>query len=140
MISDYLEHTISVAWLWEQECQSSFVCETMTGNPCGDYGVKLAHRSSNQSVCHAGHKYHGILKYNEVLNISVWHTDDAKFEASCFLWRTENGDLPNDISGTSVNLDLITAIVRNQYLVEHTIQVIKKYIPFSLMELRSPDP
>ena len=107
-----MEHTISLSWLWEQECQSSFVCETMSGNPCGDYGLKLAYREQNQSVCHAGQKYHGSLEFNEVLDISVWHTDGAKFEASCFFWCTEDGELPADITQTSVDQDLITAIVR----------------------------
>ena len=111
MISDYMKHTVSVAWLWQQKCISSVVCETMTGNPCGDFGIQLDYRSQDQSICHAGHKYHGSLEFNDVLSISVWHTANAKFQASCFLWCTEDGKMPENVQQTPVDEALITAIV-----------------------------
>ena len=113
MISDYHKHTLSVSWLWPQQCISSFVCETLTGNTCGDYGIHLDYREqSRQRVCHVGSKHHGVLNFNEVLNIGIWMIPGAKFQASCFFWCTEDGKLPKDLSEPFIDQDLITAIVR----------------------------
>ncbi|TRY78589.1 hypothetical protein TCAL_04995 [Tigriopus californicus] len=103
--------SLSFGWLWPKTCQARFACQTLNGNPCGDYGLKIFTSNQNHSVCQAGDKFKDQLDFNEILQLRLWYMSEAQFDFKCFLWCTENGQLPEDKPSATVKKELIVKIM-----------------------------
>ncbi len=94
-------------WHGRRPCQSNFVCTSLSGNVCGDFGVKLLYGRINASslggreeadrvadVCRERTVYEAEVADGHSLEIRLWYRDDAEFRAECFVWCTAEGALP----------------------------------------------
>ncbi len=91
-------------------CQASVACQTLSGNPCGDYELTAVFPTKMASLCFEDELHSGNLTYdakngrsrrrlrgqygNNQLRLDTWYSSKATFEASCYLWCTEDGYLP----------------------------------------------
>ena len=46
--------------------------------------------------------FRGELEYEGQLEMSLWYTDGHPFAISCYLWCTEDGNLPSDSGGGDI--------------------------------------
>ena len=106
------EVNVGVSWLWRRTCKSRLICNSLLGNPCGDYGLEVSSSSAQASkVCHRGEIVEGKLSYNQLLKLRLWYAQGAEFQLSCYLWCTDDGELPSEVDDVEIETDLIVAIV-----------------------------
>ena len=110
---------VTLSWFWPDDCQAKFVCNEMKGSPCSNYGVQLSYPEEEiQDVCFARNQYEGSLGFNQEMTLSLWyspHLNDT-IDLSCFLWCTEDGDLPPDMVTETISEELLVSIVRKATL------------------------
>ena len=87
----------------------------LEGEPCGEYALVVTQPNEveGQMLCHAGHEYTGQIGFNQEVELELWHSHaaDEDLEVSCFVWCTEDGELPQEPPATDISTDLIVAIV-----------------------------
>lgn len=90
----------------QMPCQATFVCMSLEGNVCGDYGLVI---NSTTEVCRPRQYVRASLSASSPeLTVSLWYTPASAFKASCFFWCTANGSAPRPTSGsTSGNSSLV---------------------------------
>lgn len=91
----------------------NFVCVTLEGNSCGDYGLRLKVSDASgesvslvDNVCHAGVVHRGDLGPGSSLDIGLWYAHRALFRVQCYFWATNNGALPTPSvdSGSAIEI------------------------------------
>ena len=90
----------------------------MNGAVCKTYGVvysvtdNVGVNSSNQSVCDTNRLITKTISYENVANVELWYKKDfPDYDATCYFWCTENGDLPNADEKAVFDLNLLVYLV-----------------------------
>ena len=99
-----------------------FTFFSFTGHVCGDYGIKFHAPGFNQTICTQGELVQGELTPNHIGSISIWMTPHSKFQGSCYLWCTENGELPSAEDDFN-KIDLLP-LVRQSCIIKHSFLAI----------------
>ena len=114
-------------------CKSNFLCSKLSGNPCGDYGIEVSDSLGSKDVCLVGDLYKGQVERGEAFTIKIWASDENDVDFNCFLYCTENGELPDLDPESVVDLEFVaelldsTGIVRQVEIktnVEHVYRAI----------------
>ena len=99
-------------WMGDEACNSTFVCAELGGDPCADYGLSLSHNGvTAQPVCHQGQLHFGNLNTGDYVDISLWYTASAFFGTNCYLWCTEDGNIPDSAQSVHANGELTMSLV-----------------------------
>ena len=82
------KETYEFTWLGKEPCNSSFICTDLSGDPCADYGIVLAQDNGSvvEAVCHEGQVHIGFLQQRESIELTMWFTKHAEYDANCYLW------------------------------------------------------
>ena len=96
--------TFTFEWLNpEAVCSSNFVCPTLDGWICQDYGVLISHITEegiavkNKSVCETKQVHHGTIGVGQKAVVTLWYQAiHEPFNADCYFWCTKNGHLPEN--------------------------------------------
>lgn len=95
-------------WLGEQRCLSRFICAKLSGNVCGDFSLT----AQDEEVCRPGQVFKGEVNPNGIFTLDLWTLKLKEMEASCYLWCTFNGELPSEPSGSKLDPEAVSELVR----------------------------
>ena len=84
--------------LQHQQSILSVICTGLTGNYMGDYGISV-NSSSGITNPKAGTIYKFNLNPSHSISFTFWHKSNMTIDPVCFVWGTEDGNLPS-IKGT----------------------------------------
>ena len=73
------------------------MCTSLSGNPCGEYGVLLQHLDQTKEVCFEGEIHRNTLEFYSQINISLWYLRGERFnfEIDCQFWcNTDENQTP----------------------------------------------
>ncbi len=97
----------------------AFVCTALDGSACADYGLEIRELETGSgsdptvkkvdNVCHVGAVHGGRLGDVE---LRLWYASRSLFRLDCFLWATDNGQLPTTSAGTVSELKVIIAAAK----------------------------
>lgn len=95
----------------KEKCSSHLLCSSLNGNICGDFGLHLDKANQSKCVCYEQKCYLGSVEPGHHFNISLWNYSDAEFEAECFFWCTETGQLPPAPPNKSKDKNILNQLV-----------------------------
>lgn len=94
-------------WYQNATCYATFVCDAMTGNACGDYGLAISNTTQSIHICQPLVMYK--LDVATILRISLWKEAHAVYNMSCQFWcsKEPTRSLPQKppISAETLDLD-----------------------------------
>ena len=106
------EDSTSASYHWYQDatCFATVTCDVLTGNACGTYGLTVSNSSQSVQICQTLVMYK--IEIANVLNISLWKENSAKFNLSCYLWcsKQTSRNLPAKPPARSATFDLVNKI------------------------------
>ena len=104
----------TLAWLGDYSCSAHFMCPVLKGNVCGNFGITLSNFEKGENktdVCYENACFLGKIEDSGKIEIELWHSPNAEYEAECFFWCTTDGNLPAPSPNSSQNNALIETLV-----------------------------
>lgn len=74
-------------------------------------------QSQIREVCYTDIIYQTIMESSKQLEVALWHTQNAQFDAECYLWCSDDGYLPDEQLQDNRNDHLVQSLVS---LTRHT--------------------
>ena len=99
------------------------MCDRLEGNVCGDFLfsiIKTAKiktktnggKGSKKAICERGQRETEMLEFGSQMEAELWFTKfTSGFTVSCFLWATENGNIPKSILRQEENKKFLPILV-----------------------------
>ena len=111
---DLMEHKFD--YHRSRSCSGSLLCTVLSGNVCGDYGILISKNeddSNQMDICRSGFKHNISLDQGDELQLDLWDNGRGSYDVNCFLWCTEDGELPSAAATgqTGVGVDLEESLV-----------------------------
>ena len=104
-------------WFYEDDCQAVVVCSKMTGNTCGCHGLNV-HINNRRPLCFENVALSENVTFMSKPSLELWYLDSSKFEAECFFWCSEDGNVPEKLEKEEVNETLIHELVSSTSVIE----------------------
>lgn len=121
-------------WRGISTCQYRLMCTDLSNNICGDYAVSI----NGQDVCYEKQILSGELESGEDLDLELWQTNDARFEAKCLFFCNKQGQVPQRHQPTEN--DLVLSLVRHIHLLIYIIVKLQfQLLSCSNYSLMAPD-
>ena len=74
-------------WYSPYPCQAILHCNSLSGNICGDFGIKMTIKNHTVNICQPNQYYQGSLFSMDTAKIQFWYTEDTgSYNISCKLW------------------------------------------------------
>ena len=101
-------------WLRDFQCKASFICTHLDYNICGDYGIKISTSGGDSgSVCYENYISQATVEPGTEMEMELWYESGAKFNATCYFWCTEDGNLPSKFDDSNfASDDLLENLVK----------------------------
>ena len=106
----YLEHRIKSY----SACKLAAICSTLGGDSCADYGVEIDVGDDSKGpikICDERILAEKDLGANEDGRVRVWYTGEWHSDVSCYVWCTEDGEIPVRPKADSLGGDFIKDLV-----------------------------
>lgn len=94
-------------WPYPRKCSGQVICEGLTGNICGSYGIDVGLHGKYQSICQQrGRIEIKDLEKDDQMEIEYWHhhsendsdhiseLSEVQKQIQCYLWCSANGNEP----------------------------------------------
>lgn len=89
-------------WPYPKKCSGMLICQNLTGNICGNYGLVYSLNGNSQSICQRRIKIPiTVLQEDDKIEVEYWHhhsssnhSSDNKADIQCFLWCSSTGVEP----------------------------------------------
>ncbi len=119
----------------DSPCQARFACSSLSGNPCGDYGLAVAVVEGGSiggvgdgttakvasRVCRAGAVHDlGQVVSGDSIVVGLWRLKEVRFRAKCSLWCTSSGQVPRPPAATDDTMmgeEVKNGLVRTIYVI-----------------------
>lgn len=99
-------------WKGSMECKGKFICSTLGGNICGQYGLQGTCLKGSEDICYEAQKHSFSLNKDETFNLTYWYTDSATTSNFvCHLWCNEEGEEPVPLPESNVQEGLMDTLV-----------------------------
>jgi len=117
-------------------CRPSFLCSALSGNVCGDYGLKIF---DGEDVCFHGRLHRGaVLASGQSANVRLWRSGRAESgRVVCFLWCTKDGHLPRK-EGSTASRAVVDRLIASDFFVENMTTVeegVQTFSPSKVLRL-----
>lgn len=100
-----------------QPCSYTFVCPSLKGNICGEYGISVTDTTlGSAEVCYEGAALKGVLNPGDGLDVSLWFlkaSAAAAFKVECYFWCTAS---VANTGGALIPEGSVGEIASNQFL------------------------
>ena len=100
--------TQTYQWHGERDCESTFVCTKLGGNPCGDYTLTI---NEIKPLCRENRVESRLLSPSETFNLTLDFEVGSNFEIQCYFWCTKDGLIPIPFPTRIGQSDIIKEIV-----------------------------
>ena len=80
-------------WVGDGTCQARFVCAVLAGNPNGDYGLSIG-EDQGVPVKYPSQSINQSIGSGQSFVLNLWHSSSPKMDLSCYMYCTEDGELP----------------------------------------------
>lgn len=135
-----IEATFS--WMARGSCRANFICSTLTGEVCADYGITVgiqgppsagSNGTTNlsplrRSICYSDYIDQGNITNPGQFSVNLWyHNDTEDFTTSCYFWCSETGQIVGQ--GSSSQSSSQTVSSEKTALLLITIEKVCAYLP-----------
>ena len=86
----------TLRWLGNGKCHFTFACTVVDGNSCGDFGIMIKRTEEEEPICYRNEVKQGVLNKFDEIQVSIWFSQKASFNSTCFTWCTETGMIPTN--------------------------------------------
>ena len=82
-------------WPHQTKCSGELICQNMTGNICGNYGIVFTKLQTSQTICQErGGIEFSMQDKNDQIELELWHHYQYSTHLQCYLWCSKSGAEP----------------------------------------------
>ena len=107
---------MTLTWYGEDICKANFICTRLKENPCEDYGLTLNFPDNQELICHEGQRVEGELATRQKFDISLWYSDPNEVDIECYMWCSEDGNVPQKHTHSSDDNKELKKLVRRSLI------------------------